>query len=109
MPCLQPQEALPRQTWFGAIDCDLQVVRGCLDAEKTYGRVLGDIKMVLTHPPAIAALLLHDMPLLLNKVLGLVSNIRSYQRQLGMHIQWQDDSWLHPIQLEVGNPSSSQW
>ena len=65
--------------------------------------------MVLTHPPVIAALLLQEMPLLLNKVLGLVVNIRQYQRQLGMHIQWQDDSWLQPIQLEVGYHSSSQW
>lgn len=63
-------------------------------------RVVQDIRMVLEHPQAVADFIRYYM-LDWTSALAYMTNLRTYERQLGIHAQWEDDSWLPPVQLEV--------
>lgn len=69
-------------------------------ADKPLTRVVQDIRMVLEHPRAVADFIRHYM-LDWTSALACMTNLRKYERQLGIHAQWEDDSWLPPVQLEV--------
>jgi len=69
-------------------------------ADKPLTRVVQDIRMVLEHPRAVADFIRHYM-LDWTSDLCCMTNLRKYERQLGIHAQWADDSWLPPVQLEV--------
>ena len=63
-------------------------------------RVVQDIRMVLEHPPAVTDFIRHYM-LDWTSAVASMTTLRKYERQLGIHAQWEDDSWLPPVQLEV--------
>lgn len=69
-------------------------------AVKTYIRVLHDIKTVLAHPWAVSELLTHHLPSLMTTI-TLLDCFPGYKRKLGDHIEWPNDAWLNPVQLEV--------
>jgi len=71
-----------------------------MHADKPVTRVVQDIRMVLAHPPAVAAFIRHYM-LEWTSALSCMTDLRKYERQLGIHAQWEDDLWLPPVQLEV--------
>ncbi|KAL0037196.1 hypothetical protein WJX79_005216 [Trebouxia sp. C0005] len=67
---------------------------------KPMTRVVQDIRMVLEHPQAVADFIRYYM-LDWTSALAYMTNLRTYERQLGIHAQWEDDSWLPPVQLEM--------
>ncbi|KAL0049205.1 hypothetical protein WJX82_008779 [Trebouxia sp. C0006] len=67
---------------------------------KPMTRVVQDIKMVLEHPRGAADFIRHYM-LDWTLALACMTNLCQYERQLGIHAQWEDDSWLPPVQLEM--------
>ena len=69
-------------------------------ADKPMTRGVQDIKMVLEHPRGAADFIRHYM-LDWTLALACMTNLCQYERQLGIHPQWEDDSWLPPVQLEV--------
>ncbi len=69
-------------------------------ADKPLTRVAQDIRMVLENPRAAVDFIRHYM-LDWTSDLCCMTNLRKYERQLGIHAQWADDSWLPPVQLEV--------
>lgn len=72
----------------------------CVVAGKTYARVLGDIQMALAHPPAVAAFLKTQM-LAFDEVLVHVAPSKGHARCLGSHAEWENATWLLPVQMEV--------
>lgn len=56
--------------------------------------------MVLAHPLAVAAFLKKQV-LTWQKAMGYVSAAKEYQRQLGVHTEWESQTWLRPVQFEV--------
>ncbi|KAK9808772.1 hypothetical protein WJX72_003285 [[Myrmecia] bisecta] len=72
--------------------------------ERAYLRVVADLRMVLLHADAAAHLLLRCQLLFQDKVLGclaLLHGMAQHRRKMGSHVEYEDQSWIHAVHLEV--------
>ncbi|KAK3259408.1 hypothetical protein CYMTET_31599 [Cymbomonas tetramitiformis] len=79
------------------VDVSHEIIRS-----KLYGRMLGDVRMVMTHAPVAHYLLSerHDLLQIFLKTMTSLQCMHPYTRKTGEHVRQDMSTWIHAVQLE---------